>query len=135
VLLVTACVFFGDVLVRRVTIHFYWVGPALAWLWARIRRREQEQAPDKRMERLRSRKAEIGEQLDERRAAARFEPQGDEAAGKESGPREDILADTGGGVSKPPRAAADQPPGTPAEKSYTERLLEAKRKAWKDKDA
>ena len=34
VLLVAACVFFGDVFVRRVTVHFDWIGPALAWLWA-----------------------------------------------------------------------------------------------------
>jgi len=134
VLLITACVFFADVLVRRVTIHFYWVGPALTWLWARILRREREQAPDERMERLRSRKAEIGEQLDERRAGARFEPQGDQAAGRESAALEDVVANAGGGAAKP-RAAADGPEGAPAEKSYTERLLEAKKKAWKDKDA
>jgi hypothetical protein len=136
VLLVTAGVFFGDVLVRRVTVHFYWIGPALAWLWARALRRPQEEAPDERMERLRSRKAEVSEQLEERRAAARFEPQADEAGGRPRASLEDVLQEAGGAppTAAPPRAAADQgQPGTPAEKSYTERLLEAKKQAWKEK--
>jgi uncharacterized membrane protein/Mg-chelatase subunit ChlD len=137
VLLITACVFFADVLVRRVTIHFYWIGPVLAWLWARTLRRPQESGPDERLERLRSRKAEVSEQLDERRAAARFEPQVDEAAGSKPPSLEEVLQEAGGAPPKPasPRAAAGQgPPETPAGKSYTERLLEAKKKAWKDKD-
>ncbi len=136
VLLVTACVFFADVLVRRVTIHFYWLGPALAWLWARMRRRPQEAGPDERLERLRSRKAEVSGQLDERRAAARFEPQPDEAAGGKPASLEEVLQQAGGAPPPPapPRADASGPPEPTGGKSYTERLLEAKKKAWKDKD-
>jgi len=65
---------------------------------------------------------------------ARFEPQSDDAVGRKPVPLEDLLANSGGGPPRSPRAA-DQPPETPTEKSYTERLLEAKKKAWKDKNA
>jgi hypothetical protein len=137
VLLVTACVFFCDVLVRRVTIHFYWIGPALVWLWARVLRRPQEETPDERMERLRSRKAEVSGQLEERRAAARFEPQVEEPGGTPIASLEEVLEEAGGTppTAAPPRTAAEpgQKPAAEQEKSYTERLLEAKKRAWKEK--
>lgn len=128
VLVITAAVFFGDVLIRRVNLRLDGIGPALARFWTRLLRREPEQLPDERLQRLRSRKAEVGEQLDQRRAAARFELQTDEAAG-DSRPLDDALADSRGQPSQP---AAPQPPEAASEKSYTERLLEAKKKAWKD---
>ncbi len=129
VLLVTACVFFCNVLVRRVTIHFYWIGPALACLWARALRRPQEETQDERMERLRSRKAEVSEQLEERRVAARFEPQVEEPGGRPLASLEEVLEEAGGvpPTAAPPRAAEQsQKPAAEQEKSYTERLLEAK---------
>lgn len=136
VLLITACVFFGDVLVRRVTVHFYWIGPALAFLWAEVLRRPSEEKPDERIERLRSRKAEVSERLDERRAAARFEPQVEEPGGHPHASLEEVLQEAGGapGATAAPRPAArqGQEPAAEQEKSYTERLLEAKKKAWKD---
>jgi len=138
VLLATACVFFCDVLVRRVTIHFYWIGPAIAWLWARVLRRPQAETPDERMERLRSRKAEVSGQLEERRAAARFEPQVEEPGGTPLASLEEVLEEAGGTppTAAPPRTAAEpgQKPAAEQEKSYTERLLEAKKKAWKDRN-
>ncbi len=138
VLLVTACVFFADVLIRRVTVNFSWIGPALAWAWARVLRRTPEEAPDERIERLRSRKAEVGEQLEERRAAARFEPQVEEPGGRPLASLEEVLQEAGGGPTAPPTPRAGpgqgQKPAAEQEKSYTERLLEAKKKAWKEKE-
>jgi uncharacterized membrane protein/Mg-chelatase subunit ChlD len=128
VLVIAAAVFFGDVLIRRVNIRLDGIGPALARQWARVLRREPEQMPDERIQRLRSRKAEIGEQLDQRRAAARFElPTGE--AGGDSRPLDDALADSRG---EPPQTTAPQSLEAASEKSYTERLLEAKKKAWKE---
>jgi hypothetical protein len=124
-------------LVRRVTVHFYWIGPALVVLWARALRRPLEEKPDERIQRLRSRKAEVSEQLEERRAAARFEPQVEEPGGRPLASLEEVLQEAGGATpaAAPPRAAAEQgqKPAAEQEKSYTERLLEAKKKAWKDK--
>ena len=134
VLLIAACVFLGDVLIRRVAVDFRWLGRTAAGLWARALRRDQPQAPDERMQRLQSRKADIGEQLDQRRAAVRFEPQGDQAD-QDAARLEDLLAESGRVAPAPPHVAGTRPAAeTPDEKSYTERLLEAKKKAWKDKN-
>jgi uncharacterized membrane protein/Mg-chelatase subunit ChlD len=132
VLLIVAVVFWGDVFIRRVTVHFYWIGPAGRWLVDRVLRRPTEPVVDPRLERLRSRKAAIAEQIDERRAAARFEPQEEET----SSPAEldAVLGQTGGTVPQSPPRAAEQPDApTDRPPSYTARLLEAKKKAWKDK--
>src|SRR5690606_25609981 len=85
--LVCGCIFFADVFVRRVAVGWEWLAPA----YQRVRRilgRDVEQ-PDyeERLERLRGRKAAIDEALDRQRAAARFEPVGDE-------PAEDVVAQT-----------------------------------------
>jgi uncharacterized membrane protein/Mg-chelatase subunit ChlD len=127
-LLIAGCAFFGDVLIRRVTVHFYWVVPAVAWAWDRLWRREVVVVADARLERLRSRKAAVVEQLDERRAAVRFEPPPEASAEQTGRSLEDVLKDAAG----PPPA-----PGKPTltseqeQQSYTSRLLDAKKKAWK----
>jgi uncharacterized membrane protein/Mg-chelatase subunit ChlD len=132
-LLLAACIFLIDVFIRRVTVHFYWVWPALAYAYNRVRGREQEAAPDERLARLRNRKAAVASQIDERRAAARFEPQPDGFT--EPRDYEDVMSDAAAGG-----AAAEQPrPQTPSQSSgpqteqdtYTERLLAAKKKAQK----
>jgi len=84
------------------------------------------------MDRLRSRKAEVSEQLEQRRsAAARFEPAPETAAADlaqieadmKTAPREAPRTST------PRQSTAEKAP----EESYTERLLKAKKKVWEDK--
>ncbi|MBC8873808.1 MAG: VWA domain-containing protein [Planctomycetes bacterium] len=131
-LLFAACVFFGDVFVRRVTVHFYWIGPAIGWVVDRVLRREREEVEDERLERLRSRKAAIADEIDVRRAGARFEPEVDtEAPSKEL---DEVLEEAAGPApSRAPRPATDQTSMEIEEdQSYTSRLLEAKKKAWKE---
>jgi uncharacterized membrane protein len=130
-LLIAAGVFFADIFIRRVTVHFYWVVPAVVWAYNRLLRRPQEEARDEVMERLRSRKAAVASQLDERRAAARFEPQPEQEAAPQRELSE-VLADAAaGGGAAPPRPV--QPPASAApqseEETYTERLLAAKKRA------
>ena len=129
-LLIAGCVFFADVFVRRVAPSFEWVSP----MWKRTRdivlRRESEPEPDQRLERLRSRKAEIGDQIDQRRAATRFEPTPDEDV--------DITAVTEPLAESQPASKGPSPPEveeTPQaeEDDYTARLLKAKKQVW-DKD-
>ncbi len=140
VLLLAACLFFVDVLVRRVTIHFYWIGPAIRWARDRVFRREREQEDEHQlMDRLRSRKAEIAGQIDQRRAATRFEAQVETDGGAETRPLDDVIADAtgeGSAISAPSRPA-ERPDATPADEdeSYTTRLLKAKKKAFKDKQS
>lgn len=132
-LLIAAIIFLFDVFIRRVTVHFYWVMPAMAYAYSRVLCRPQEDVPDERLARLRNRKAAVANQIDERRAAARFAPQPEGF----SEPRdyEDVMSDASAGG-----AAPDQPrPQAPAQSSvpqgeqdtYTERLLAAKKKAKK----
>lgn len=131
-LLIAAIIFLIDVFIRRVTVHFYWVMPAMAYAYHRVRGHEQPAAPDERLARLRNRKAAISSQIDERRAAARFEPVADDIA---TAPRdvEQVLSDASGGGAGPdvPRPAApSQSSGPQTEQdTYTERLLAAKKKA------
>jgi hypothetical protein len=130
-LLIAACIFLIDVFIRRVTVHFYWITPALAYAYNRVRGRQQDAAPDERLARLRNRKAAISSQIDERRAAARFEPQPDGF----SEPRdyEQVMQDASAGGPAPdqPRPQApSQASGPQSEQdTYTERLLAAKKKA------
>ena len=131
-LLIAAGVFFADVFIRRVTVHFYWVAPALAWAYSHVLRRPQEAPRDEVLERLRSRKAAVTSQIDERRAATRFEPVADQQAPPQRDLGE-VLADATAGGSSAPQRPAETPTvagGSPQEETtYTERLLAAKKKA------
>jgi uncharacterized membrane protein len=131
-LLIAAGIFLGDVFIRRVTVHFYWLLPALAYAFNRIRGRQLEEVRDERLERLRNRKAAVSSQIDERRAATRFEPVADESSGATRA-YDEVIADaagtgTGAAPSRPaPQTQASQP--QTEQDTYTERLLAAKRKA------
>ena len=132
-LLIAAAIFLADIFIRRVTVHFYWVAPALATAYARMRG-TQEEVRDERLERLRNRKAAVSSQIDERRAAARFEPTPDGF----SEPRDidAVIADATSGAStaeqaRPQSQPQSQTPQTEQD-TYTERLLAAKKKAKKD---
>src|SRR4051794_6985024 len=130
-LLWAAClVFLGDIGVRRVAPDFARMRRSVADQWKKLR--GQEVAPPvEYMEKLRSRKAEVGEQLDRSRAATRFEPM--PATPTAAAPAdESILTESQAGL--PPRdktrTQPDAPNLAPDEKkpepeSYTNRLLQA----------
>ena len=129
--LLASCVFLGDVFVRRVAVHFYWVAPLIADVRDRLWHREQVPVVDQRLERLRSRKETIGAQIDERRASTRFEPapdadvEGDLLAGEAaSATQQSTRAGSSSGVS----AEAEK-----TEETYTERLLKVKKRIQDDR--
>jgi uncharacterized membrane protein len=128
--LVSSCIFFADVFVRRVHVHFEWLRP----IWNRavsfVTRQEPAPVVDERMERLRRRKQQIEGSLDERRAAARFEPSAEEfdtAVLDAAAPP----TPTGERISEPDQRLA---PGQVEEEDYTSRLLRAKRQARQQQD-
>ena len=136
VLMICACLFFCDVLVRRVAIHFYWVGPALQRGWSQLRGAPDEAGDeDQRIERLRSRKAEIAEQIDERRAATRFEDGLDPLAAATPQNLDDVLSDVAStsGPASPAAPAPETSMDVEEETGYTARLLEAKKRAMQDR--
>jgi uncharacterized membrane protein len=132
-LLAGGCLFFFDVFNRRVAISFAWVAPLVGAVRTRLGGKDDQRADEQYLERLRSRKQQVSQDLDERRSAARFEPSPDASAAAQS---EDLAAAIESG--EPQSAAGRKPtsglaPQAEAEKeSYTERLLKAKRKVRKD---
>lgn len=132
-LLLASGLFFADVFFRRVTVRFDWAPPLARRAWAKLLRREPAPAPVEYMQRLRSRKAEVTETIEQRRAAARFEPAPDAAVDAQVLDR---------AIDRP----ADQPPPTPKaagatglapekeQDSYTSRLLKAKKQVWEERD-
>ncbi|NQU21076.1 MAG: VWA domain-containing protein, partial [Candidatus Nealsonbacteria bacterium] len=133
VLMACCVLFFFDVFFRRVQVDLMWVPASIARAWGRMRGLEVETAPTAQIERLRSRKAAVGRKIEQLRTEARFEPTSQQVADVA-----ELDKAPGPGVSglKP----ADQtgpsivPDQSTEEESYTERLLRAKKKAWKDKD-
>jgi hypothetical protein len=125
-----SCLFWGDVFVRRVQVNFEWLWAALARSWDAMLGREREVAVPETMSRLRSRKQEIGAQIEGQRATARFEIT-DPTAAAAPPPLE------GPATPAAPRPTAAPPgmkPEGPQAESYTERLLKAKKQVWRDRD-
>lgn len=129
--LVGSCLFFFDVFFRRVQVSLTWVPPMAGRIRDKLLRRQPAPQRDETIERLRSRKAEVTDRIEQLRSDARFEPPSD-------GPVDlDTLQQDG-------PAAAEAKPATPAgpsladqkadDETYTERLLRAKKKAWDKPD-
>ncbi len=130
--LVGATMFFGDVFVRRVAID---MGLPLRMLAARLRRRSDDSkaldAEQKtRLDRLRSSKNVIGDDLQRQRASTQFEPEQGISATVTTA--EDAFA-SGDPKSNRSELTPKKPSmGIEEEQSYTSRLLDAKRKAKKN---
>ena len=130
--LVGAALFFGDVFVRRVALD---VGLPLRMLAAKLRRRRDSSnavnlEQKKRLDRLRSSKTIVGDDLQKQRASSQFEPDQDIAASE-------TAAEDAFGLGDPKSNRSDAISkklslGVDEEQSYTSRLLEAKRKAKKN---
>lgn len=128
-ILAASCVFFGDVFVRRVQVDLKWVVP----IWVRfldiVLRREHQVASPETMARLRSRKAEVDQSIENRRAAARFEPD----AAMPVDPKAIAAAEARPTSPGMPDAPTAKPVAEAEEDSYTSRLLKAKKQVWKDR--
>ncbi len=129
-LVICSTAFFADVLVRRVAISFDWLGNFGRYLKSFVVSSESE-APAPSLSRLQSRKQEIEKEIEQRRAATRFEPEVGGDATSTSGKQllDDVLASE---IEKTPAAPPKIKRDTlnpDDDTSYTSRLLEAKRKA------
>jgi uncharacterized membrane protein len=130
-------VFLGDVAIRRIAPDVDRLRRNLGDLWTRMRGQPVEPRTEY-MEKLRSRKAEVDEQLQRSRAATRFE-----APATPPAPPPDEPFLTGGPSPKaePPRPgpketkpgiAPESKPAAP--ESYADRLMKAKKKVWEERD-
>lgn len=129
-LLVAAWLFVADIFVRRVQVDYLAVMRRAGQRVAQLLGREPPAPEPVTIQRLRSRKAAVAEELKER-AAARFEPPPEVRPPKE----EPVTPEAKPG--RRPESTAEEPAegGEPdADRSeYTERLLELKRRMWKGK--
>jgi len=137
-----ACLFFGDVFLRRVQVGFGWVAPLAAGARDRLLGRAKPEQQPEALARLRSRKAALEEQFERSRTAARYEPSesatdvaASQPTSRAAGPREDVgrrgdsarkqsADDSQRAEDTGPTSESDEP------ESYTQRLLKAKRKVW-----
>ena len=115
--------FLGDIFVRRVAIDLSWMGKT----WAKMRGTEnaKDTLATARLDTLRKNKEAMDESIHRRRASVRFDPTSvdsvPEVPDEGRTPKTTALRD-------PAESEASQAPHA---QSYTERLLEAKRKAKK----
>ena len=129
-LLTAGCLFLADVFVRRVAINFDWMQPVVSRMKAAIAGEEVDDTPDERMQRLRSRKAAVSDELDERKSATRFEPE----------PEADVdmsVLDQSSQLkaqSLEKKKKQESMEAAREEETYTERLLKAKQQARKNRD-
>ncbi|MEK6247661.1 MAG: hypothetical protein N2C12_05730, partial [Planctomycetales bacterium] len=129
-LLLAGCLFFGDVFFRRVHVGFAWLAPVVATARDWLLRREAAPVENATMARLKSRKEEVVGHIEQRRAAARFDPVMDDLP-------EDVV-DTGADDGAGPRirkSTGDIAPESKQEEGdrYTSRLLKAKKDALRDR--
>ncbi|MEM1070792.1 MAG: VWA domain-containing protein [Planctomycetota bacterium] len=117
------CLFLGDIFIRRVAVNFHWVGAALNKF--RGKPDEKETAVTARLDALKKQKDSIGDSLERKRASVRFEPTAVDSAEANEFAEEGSTPKAKPKTEKP---ASTQPEGP----TYTERLLEAKRKARKN---
>jgi uncharacterized membrane protein len=126
-LVLASCLFFADVFVRRVQVNWQWLTPLWGRVLDKVLRRQPVVKTPETMSRLRSRKQEIGQQIESRRSAARYEgPHVAEAPPVASLPT----------TKETPAPSQTPPPETesPPQESYTERLLKAKKQVWQDRN-
>jgi uncharacterized membrane protein/Mg-chelatase subunit ChlD len=127
--LTAGCLFFFDVFFRRVSINFAFVPVIAGRVRDRVLRRQALPAATEYMNRLRSRKAEVSERLEQQRTAARFEAPPDTKVNP------NVLNEPPPTMAPPkPTTPTQQPPKASEEESYTSRLLKAKKKVWEDRD-
>jgi hypothetical protein len=128
------------VAIRRVSPDFERMKKLAMNQWEKMRGREVV-PPVEYMEKLKSRKAEVGDQIDRSRAATRYEAPPPSDIASVPNVVEDLMA---GGTAAARPAAERRPqaqaPGLaptgpqPEAESYTNRLLKAKNKVWEDRE-
>jgi uncharacterized membrane protein len=139
-----ACLFLVDVAVRRIAIDVDRIRELAINEWKKLRGQEVAPASDY-MDKLKSRKAEVDEQLDRTRGTTA------EAAGSPagtsplfpvvppSGPIGEPLLEGGtprvhGGPAERKAPGMADAPKEPAKESYTNRLLKAKQRVWEERE-
>jgi uncharacterized membrane protein len=137
-----ACLFLGDVAVRRIALDVDRIKRAAVAEWRKLRGQDEATASDY-MDKLRSRKAEVDEQLDRSRTSTATRPEVESTlfpTTTATGPLGEPLLDDA--AQRERSSPADRPaapglasgPKEPEKQSYTNRLLKAKQRVWEERD-
>jgi len=132
--LACSCFFLADVFVRRVQVNLLWALPALAKARDFVLRRERAVPEPETMSRLQSRKQEVAQKIESRRQASRFETAEPAVEGSTLVDESSVAAQSAGPRPQPTQPSSEPTPDKTDELSYTERLLEAKRRAQRDRE-
>ncbi|MFI5455065.1 MAG: VWA domain-containing protein [Isosphaerales bacterium] len=138
-----ACLFLGDVAVRRIAVDVDWIKQSVANEWRKLRGQETATASEY-MDKLRSRKAEVDLQLDRPRTAPRPDrsalPLPDAAP---AGPIGEPILEGAEAMAVAVAAREAEKAGRPSlavaaqeteKQSYTDRLKRAKQRVWEERE-
>ncbi len=138
-----AFLFLGDVAVRRIALDVDWIKQTVANEISKLRGRETATASEY-MDKLRSRKAEVDEQLERARGTPRPEassfplpaapPAGPIGEPILEGPEALERATAARGAEKSGRPSLASPSRETEKQSYTDRLLRAKQRVWEERE-
>jgi hypothetical protein len=139
-----ACLFLGDVAVRRIAPDMDRIKLAMASGWNKLRGHEVTPSSDY-MDKLRTRKAEVGEQIERSRFASQFEAPaktdpkswGTAATGEALLQGEEPVHEqrrSGAGTPESPGAGLAPDAQTQEKTGYTDRLLKAKQRVWEERE-
>jgi hypothetical protein len=125
------CLFLLDVFNRRVMVSFAWVKPLAGRLGGYVLGRRSAVEVEKSLERLAAKKSQLDREFEDRRAAARYEPELPVGAAASD---EAVLVDST--VDSHPAREPRQPSLAPQAEAegYTARLLKAKQRVWHDRN-
>ncbi|OAI45600.1 hypothetical protein AYO44_12720 [Planctomycetaceae bacterium SCGC AG-212-F19] len=132
--MLTGIFLFFDVAVRRIAVEptEWWAGATRVWHYLRGQTVVESTTPQF-LDRLKSKKAAIGEELEKTRAATRFDPSPDAPIGAPPPSAADMPASAP--MSRPTRTAPSNAPGSAEEKAdFTSRLMKAKKRAMDERD-
>lgn len=128
--LIAGCLFFVDVLSRRVLFDLRAAGALVTQAVSRLRGRTLQPAAAPSLPRLRASKQAVRDELEKRTATRRFEGDVAASASTSGSQQQSTNQDPAAPTAKP--AAGSLQPEPEAEESYTARLLRAKQQVWKD---
>jgi hypothetical protein len=138
-----ACLFLGDVAVRRIALDVDWIKQTVANEWRKLRGQEIVTSSEY-MDKLRSRKAEVDEQLERTRGGPRSEtspppfpaaaPTGPIGEPILEGPEAQQHAAAARQAEKISRPSLAAPSPATEKQSYTDRLLRAKQRVWEERE-
>jgi uncharacterized membrane protein len=137
-----ACLFLGDVAVRRIALDVDRIKRAAVAEWRKLRGQDEATASDY-MDKLRSRKAEVDEQLDRSRTSTATRPEVEStlfptttATGPLGEPLLDDVAlrERSSPADRPAAPGLASGPKEPEKQSYTNRLLKAKQRVWEERE-